>query len=291
MLTLQTKLPNIVISFKHIIITRFNLPKRWDKDKKGNEILNNAWLEERFELFENFCVPSIVEQTCKNFEWWVYFDENTGSIFKKRIASIERIYPVFKPRYEKSYDNFERNMPANIYEILKKEDTDWLITTRLDNDDMLAKDTIAILQKKISYTNDCLLEIPWGYTLELNSKPKPKLRKVKLELNPFISYVEKIEKERLIKSVYFYEHTEWKGINSILVSEKPQWAQIIHEKNLFNRISGKLVSPLNFNSRFSYNSSVLKIKPDYKLLTLQLLDFFKMTLISEYVIKIKSFFK
>lgn len=275
-----------MISFKHIIITRFNLPKRWDKDKQGNGILDTLWLEERFDLFENFCIPSIVGQTCKNFEWWVYFDENTESVFKKRIESIEREYPIFKPRYEKSYNDFEMNMPTKIHDYLKNENIDWLITTRLDNDDMLAKNTIAILQGKISYKNNCLLEIPWGYTLELNSKPKPKLRKVKLELNPFISYVEKIEKERLIKSVYFYEHTEWRDVDNIIVSNSPQWVQVIHEKNLFNRISGELISPLNFNSRFIFNRKAIQIKADYKLFAILL-----MKSIPERIRKIKLLFK
>lgn len=267
------------------------MPKRWNSDKLGNGILDTLWLEERFDLFENFCIPSVVGQTCKNFEWWVYFDENTENVFKKRIESIEREYPIFKPRYEKSYDDFEMNMPTKIHDYLKKENIDWLITTRLDNDDMLAKNTIDILQKKISYKNDCLLEIPWGYTLELNSKPKPKLRKVKLELNPFISYVEKIEKERLIKSVYFYEHTDWRDVDSIIVSNSPQWVQVIHEKNLFNRISGELISPLNFNSRFIFNRKALEIKPDYKLLTIHLIKWLRMKSLTDRIIKMKLLFK
>ena len=140
---------------------------------------------------------------------------------------------------------------------------------------MLAKNAIAILQNKIKYEGDCLLEIPWGYTLELNSKPKTKLKKIQLELNTFIRSVEKVKKERIVRSVYFYEHTEWVDVSRVAVSKKPQWAQIIHEKNLYNRISGELVSPINFNLRFSFNRDVLRIRPDYKLLTKQLLRFFK----------------
>lgn len=280
-----------MISFKHILITRFNLPKRWDSDKKGNAILDTSWLEERFELFETFCLPSIIGQTCKEFEWWVYFDEKTDKILKKRIEFFEKKYPIFKPKFEKSYDDFEARMPKTIHKNLIKEKIDWLITTRLDNDDMLAKDTIVIIQNNIKYDRDCLLEIPWGYTLELNSKPKPKLRKIKLELNPFISFVEKVKKERPVKSVYFYEHTEWGNVDRVIVSNRPQWVQVIHEKNLFNRISGELVSPINFNSRFIFDRNILRIKPDYKLLTKQLLSFLKIRSIIQHISQKKSFFK
>ena len=58
-----------MINFKHILITRFNLPKRWNSDKQGNEILDTVWLEERFDLFEIFCIPSIEGQTSKTLKY------------------------------------------------------------------------------------------------------------------------------------------------------------------------------------------------------------------------------
>lgn len=265
------------------------MPQRWESDKQGNIILDSAWLEERFTLFENFCMPSMVAQTCKDFEWWVIFDENTDPYYKTRIQDIQLKFKNFKPKFERSYDTFEANLPIKLQNSLIRERINWLITTRLDNDDMLAKDTIKVLQKGFDFKTESLLEIPWGYTLELNSVPKPKLRRVRMELNPFISYAEEVKIDSAIKTVYFNQHTEWGDVKSIIISNKAHWVQIIHEKNLFNRISGELVSPMNFNSRFSFNTKVLKIKPDYKLLTKQLMEFFKLRLISLQVIKIKSF--
>ena len=59
------------MTFKHYIITRFNLSQRWDKDSLGNKVLDDNWLKNRFQLFENYCFPSLKSQTNKNFEWWV----------------------------------------------------------------------------------------------------------------------------------------------------------------------------------------------------------------------------
>lgn len=274
--------------FKHILITRFNLPKRWDSDKNGKSILDTIWLKNRFKLFENFCLPSIIGQTSTNFEWWVYFDVETESTYKKLIEKIESKHSLFKAKYEKSYDDFIDNMPIEIHDYSIRENLDWIITTRLDNDDMLAKDTIAILQNNINFKNDILLEIPWGYNLELNSKPKPKLRKLKLELNPFISYVEKVEKERLIKSIYFYEHTEWRDVERVIVTNRTQWVQVIHDKNVFNRIKGELVSPLNFHSRFIFNYKYLNLKISYRLIVTSMLKYFKIESVAR---DFKTFFK
>ncbi len=278
-----------MINFKHILITRFNLPHRWNEDKQGNVVLDKLWLEDRFNLFENFCLPSIEGQTSKNFEWWVYFDVNTGSRFKRLIEKIEKKHPIFKPKYEKCYDDFDLNMPKEIFDLLKKENTKWLITTRLDNDDMLAKDTIEILQKKVDFQHDCLLEIPSGYTLEMGQKAK--LRKLSTQLNPFISYVEKVEKNKVVKSVYFYQHTDWRDVDSVIVTNRPQWVQVIHDKNVFNRINGDLVSPLNFYSRFIFNKKILNLKVSYKLLAAQIIRRYKIEPLTRKIMKLKLLFK
>lgn len=55
-------LPN----YTHLIVTRFNL-QLWD----GAKPLDVAWLAHRFELFEQYCYPSVVGQTEQNFKWFV----------------------------------------------------------------------------------------------------------------------------------------------------------------------------------------------------------------------------
>ena len=73
---------------QHFILTRFNL-LLWNKDKEGNKVRTMEWLEHRFALFENYCLPSIKNQTCQEFVWIVLFDSTTPDIFKNRIADYE----------------------------------------------------------------------------------------------------------------------------------------------------------------------------------------------------------
>lgn len=275
-------------TFKHIIITRFNLPQRWNADKQGKTVLDSEWLKERFELFEKFCLPSIIAQTSQNFEWWVYFDINTDNLFKKRIESIEREYKNFKPKFEHSYEAFEANMPKDISQYLVDVEIDWLITTRLDNDDMLARNTVKLLQKNFSF-NNTLLEIPYGYTLELIKTPK--LRKVHSELNPFISYIENIKEGKFVRSVYYYQHSEWKDVSRINVSKKPQWVQIIHEKNVFNRALGKIVFPYKFKSSFNFEPNALIMDKSIKLFIRVFIKRINYEPLEKSINKLKLFFK
>lgn len=250
--------------FKHLLISRFNLPKRWSVDKKGNRVLDNKWLEERFFLFENFCLPSIEAQTNKNFEWWVFFDKETEKSFLKRINFFEKQYSFFKPKYERSYDEFENKLPVTIQKYINEINVGYLITTRLDNDDMMAKDTIDLIQKNFLFQEELILELPTGYTLELVKFPK--IRKVRQMLNPFISLIEKVEPTRQPKTVFFKQHTEWVDVSSEIITEKPQWVQIIHEKNVYNRPYGELVYPLNFLSRFNYKEENLMLDTRFNLI-------------------------
>lgn len=248
------------MSFKHIIITRFNLSNRWEKDKHGNQVLNETWLNQRYLLFEQYCLPSMKSQTNQNFEWWVYFDSETDPYYKMKNENLMKVYSNFKPKYEKSYVDFEENMPQDIHSNLISKGIVWLITTRLDNDDVLADNTVEVIQNKQNFKDNTLLEIPYGYTLEKNKIFK--LRKVESYLNPFISYVEEISLQNRIKSVYYYQHNQWIDVNRIVVSTKEQWMQVIHDQNVSNKAIGKEVFYNDgIYKRFKIQDNDLRFQP------------------------------
>ena len=51
---------------------------------------DEAWLDDRFRLFETFCLPSVRGQTVQELSWLVFFDEATPQRFRERIDSYER---------------------------------------------------------------------------------------------------------------------------------------------------------------------------------------------------------
>jgi hypothetical protein len=261
LLMLISKAFNCLEHFKHIIISRFNLSKRWKKDKSECNVLSKDWLDHRYQLFKDFCLPSIKSQTSQNFEWWVYFDKSLETEYKIWNEKLNEDFPNFIPKYEGSYDDFEVNMPKELQAKLIKEKIRWLITTRLDNDDVLARDTVAIIQNNVNFDNLCLMEVPYGYTLEI--KETSVLRKVTTFLNPFISLVEKVSTNVEVRSVYYQQHNKWTDVKKMIISKKAQWIQIIHDKNIINYAFGEEVSPLRIKKRFIFNSDNLKFKPLY----------------------------
>lgn len=66
---------------QHFILTRFNL-NLWHKDKNDNEINRNEWLAYRLNLFETYCLPSVVAQTEQNFKWIILVDKETPKEFQ-----------------------------------------------------------------------------------------------------------------------------------------------------------------------------------------------------------------
>jgi len=53
---------------KHFLLTRFNLRnEEWITTRDGGAVLTEEWLIQRFELFENYCLPSVMNQKNKNF--------------------------------------------------------------------------------------------------------------------------------------------------------------------------------------------------------------------------------
>ena len=72
--------------FRHFIITRFNVRVgKPQNDKNGNHTNTDVWLKNRIDLFEKYCLPSIVGQTSKNFIWLVLFDKKSIQEYMHKI--------------------------------------------------------------------------------------------------------------------------------------------------------------------------------------------------------------
>ncbi len=59
---------------------------------------DDAWMQHRFRMFEDFCYPSVRAQTNTNFTWLVLFDASTPEKYKERIAQFaawKRFVPCY----------------------------------------------------------------------------------------------------------------------------------------------------------------------------------------------------
>lgn len=242
--------------FQHYIITRFNLRRTdWVKTKNDDKVLSAKWLEERFELFENFCFPSVNNQSNKNFKWLVFFDVNTPEEYKIKIEKYKSLSTNFHPFYIDGMDMFLPSISEKIKEITT---TEFVITSRLDNDDSLHKDYVMTVQSTFDSQDYLAVDIIDGYGMQTGSNVR--IGKMRHLYNPYISLIEKKEN---CKSVWSKGHTYWKYENRILrIKNKRLWLTVIHEKNKSNKFRGygsvSIATLEDFNISVSRKSELIK---------------------------------
>ena len=217
--------------FKHFLITRFNLKKSdWKTNKNNVAVLTDEWHINRFELFTQFCFPSVLSQINKNFEWLVFFDTSTPEKYKHIITELATKTTYFKPIFIDGMDLFLPSIKNHISNY--KED--FIITSRLDNDDCLSKFYIDEVQKTFKKQHFCAIDFVNGYTIQIH--PEIKVGYRLHDNNPFISL---IEKNHDPKTVWSMKHSYWKKEKNVLqLKTLPLWCSIIHQENKVNEFYG-----------------------------------------------------
>ena len=145
-------------NFCHIFLTRFNVVyhDKWNNDKNKNKVLGEEWLEHRFELFERYCLPSMINQTNQNFKWLIFFDIKTSSFFRKKIENIKEKNSFFIPYYVKSGEELQTNLLEYINNFIKPQNSH-IITTRIDNDDSFHKTFVDMIHNKFDYQDSTFI--------------------------------------------------------------------------------------------------------------------------------------
>ena len=135
------------MNYKHIILTRFNL----QYDLQSDIHIQDNWLEERFRLFEQYCFPSIIAQTNQLFDWVILISDQTPNNYLLRLTQHTKSH---KNIYIEQCSYYE---DVNIlYQAIGSkyvQGYDYLLSTRVDNDDMLAKDFVETLQQQLPITH------------------------------------------------------------------------------------------------------------------------------------------
>jgi len=218
---------------QHFILTRFNL-LLWNKDKKGSKVRTIKWLEHSFTLFEKYCLPSVKNQTCQDFEWIVLFDSSTPEMFKAKIDDYQKECPQFIPVF---VEPLKGRYFAEIFrsEIVKRMKADRVVSTYLDNDDALNVGFVEDLQRRaltvregtfINYNDGYQYFSEGGY-----------LMRISCPTNHFVSVVEKGD-ATTIKGIFGYgSHAfihQIKGVTIEHVRDKLMWCEVVHGKNMIN---------------------------------------------------------
>lgn len=241
--------------FTHYLITRFNVPvKNWDRDKSGRPTLDSAWMEERMQLFQAYCVPTVRQQTERNFIWVVYCDRNTSpadlDIIRKSIGTVQNAEVRLSDDFDELLDDLRQ--------WLAKAQTSFVITSRLDNDDGLGLDYIYKVQSHFAARDKLLINLEGGILYDTGRKVLTRLRHS--PFNHYGSLIEQIQPEGSALTVLGYPHDHPpREIEVLNVECNAAWLKIIHDRNLKSRTSGVPVFPKKAIAQFGLSADAFPI--------------------------------
>lgn len=228
----------------HFIITQFNL-RNFPLSENNDSRRWVEWTRNRIVLFRDYCLPSVINQSCKDFIWLVYFDSETPGEFREFIESLKAVSFIkicYCGGIDDFYLNYINEVKKRSYNIAR-----WVITTRVDNDDCLHRDAVKTIQENFTRTHKFLISLASGYILNLTDAT---LSHYFYPMSPFISLIEDSEIE--LKGVFEKGHTKWdslrlyifkeiwleyfnkKARKSRFILKKPLWIQTVHGNNVSN---------------------------------------------------------
>lgn len=219
----------------YVFFTRFNLPSRgYESYVRSTE----NWLQKRVELFERFCLPSVMGQTDQDFAWIVYFDPQSPTWLMRKIKawqSYDRFRPIF--REEVSLEEKHADIAANL--IARPR----LISTNLDNDDGLALDFVARIKAIRPSHPRCAIFLATGVILQGH--------RVYLNRDLQNAFCSVSEDWHEPITCWAYPHTDLsRHMPFLSVEGQPGWLQVIHGGNVSNRVKGRRVTPGRFRANF-----------------------------------------
>jgi len=240
--------------FQHFLVTRFNLKiKGWDTTKNAESVLTDSWLQNRFELFETYCLPSVINQTDQDFIWYVCFDTETPQAYKKKIVKIEEKCRNFHPLFVDGSENYVHAVTQAITDELLTNDAPYIITTRMDNDDIIHQDFIASIQEAFVPVRDTVIDVREGYQLSIE-KAKYQVREYS---HPFNAFVSVIERRDSFRTVTDRMHYDWKDYDSVVVVDnKRLWIELVHQKNKAN------ATLANVKKCYTFDAEAFSLEPE-----------------------------
>jgi len=224
--------PQKSVEFDHLIVTRGNL--NW----VGGGF-SPAHSERRIHLMNRTVRPSIEQQTNKNFKFISLWNE------KPTHAGIDgEIMEVMKSKFilNKTFTKTPVIHNAEIVEICKKHITkNYVLVTKVDNDDCLGMNFVDVLQKNVDIIN-----YPYYYDILAFRTYYMMTGVMEICKLPYTSmFLSVLEKSSdFVCYPYNYKHTQ---INSVLSGKHIRELDALFTQHLDNSVAGAYGAPTRFN--------------------------------------------
>jgi hypothetical protein len=227
--------------YLHVILTRFNCSNSRLKNDREIPIRSQpGWLEQRFELFERYCLPSVHGQSDRNFRWHIYFDAETPVEFldraKRDLGGHENFALILCDLYgsETVTEDLTREFAGKY---------SWLVTTRFDNDDGLSRYFVERLHDSVRVGVREALNFPLGIVFQNGRSYLSRQRS-----NAFLSFSEPF---REIDTVLRTAHNQFSSVAPIRdIDSEAAWVQVLHGGNVSNKLRGRRIPQRNIPAGF-----------------------------------------
>jgi len=224
--------------YNHFLITRFNVP--WVNGVSPDE----KWLRNRMALFLKYCLPSVYHQTNNNFQWIIYLDVKTPIwAFELLKANSQPNTHLIKVH---TFEEMKQQVGNEVINISNKK-SKYIITSRLDNDDIISPYFIDLIQQNFTPTHNSFINFSGGICYHLQ---KHLFSEYTYPNGPFVSKIESIENE--VTTILDHDHT---FINAQIQINDKHWIQLIHQSNISNGLKGRIQLNNNWIKNNSWISS------------------------------------
>jgi hypothetical protein len=244
------------VQFDHFLLTRFSAVFR-----HGDIPAQEEWLRYRLGFFVDACWSSVRAQQGADYTWLVLFDDRCPDDFRADVESLAE--GTFTPIW--THEPFSTSLFARPIAELSPaaEANPWLLTTRLDSDDGIARDFMASVQAQCSPEDGLFIDFPRGIQIDRGGSTY-----LYDQLSsPFLTLVERRRLDVPPRTVYTARHArsrQWGPLRE--VNAPPMWVQVIHGTNLLNMTVGARISPRVINERFDLELVYRREVPLQKLL-------------------------
>lgn len=200
----------------HLLMTRFAV----DFGRTANPMpLTKTWFRRRFDLFEQYCLPSVLAQTFRDFRWLIYIAPKCESEIAPRLRAYD-------PRIDVRTDDHKGalNLPADV-----------LVTTRLDSDDAIGATVLEQVDRLApTVRRATLVEFPKGYHVH-HGRQRAYVGKggaFKALIEPNVPRVGVYVKNCDVIGAHF----------PAIRIDSPSWLRVVHGGNLVNQFNNGIQS-------------------------------------------------
>lgn len=224
------RLPHELQNACHVLMTRFNVRSGRTANERA---LSSEWLSSRLRLFRDITMPSVVAQSRLPDHWLVFFDEDTPEETRRDVRRIEADFPLMRAEY---CGEFNASVAAERIREIMVPGANWLLTTRLDNDDAVNRLFVESLQSAARPGVREFLNPTHGLIVA-----NGRLYRKRDLSSPFITLSEPAAG---FQTVWIDQHQRLSRHGPLRQFVLPDaWIQVIHGGNVANQVRGVRVSP------------------------------------------------